>query len=101
MSQVDCGDMYSIIIQAILNLGESIGSSVASITAECKLVCPSVESSLSEDTVATSIQSGIKRGLFGLGSESTYMVRSDMVQCNYANTKYYRQPGTVDSFYRC
>lgn len=93
---VDCNDNYSILIQAILNLGGDIGPSLDEIIQEVPNVCPHAQM----DVEAT-LLAGIRRGIFGWGSTSTYVVRSDMIRLNSANAIYWRRPGCPGSFYIC
>lgn len=103
---VNCNDNYSILIQALLNLGaqqpqSTMGFTVSEIEAEVPNVC--VAASMDVGAV---LLAGVRRGIFGYGIansgiDNTYMVRSDMVRLNNANAPYWRGPGCPGSFYAC
>jgi hypothetical protein len=97
---VDCSDPFTIIIQAIINLGESVGSTQADIEAELPNVCPDVM--LTSQEVADWITAGLERGIFRWGSRvPTIMVNANMTQVHPGNARYWRCPGIQGSFYRC
>lgn len=93
---VNCDDPYSILIQAIINLNTKLGSTLEEIEAEVPNVCA--------DTVfdvPTALSNGVKRGIFGYGTATTYIIRGDMVQLNIRNKPYYRGIGCPGAFYVC
>jgi len=98
---VNCNDNYSILIQAILNLGAQLGSTVSEIDAEVPNVCANASMD-----VGAVLRAGVRRGIFGYGIansgiDNTFMVRSDMARLNNANAPYWRGPGCPGSFYTC
>jgi hypothetical protein len=97
--RVDCNDPYSIFIQAILNLGEASGSDATAVSAEALNVCANADYTVEESQAI--LLSGMRRGIFGRGSPTTFMVQSNMAQLDGRNAKYYRGPGCPNSFYRC
>lgn len=99
---LDCNDPYSMIIQAILNLGGSTGSTADEINQEITTIC---SVSFSSAELRDNLLKAVRRGLLGYGTSDTtdprYMVRSDMVRLNPQNEKYWRAPGCPGSFYTC
>ena len=89
------------IIQAILNLRGTEGSTDSEIHQEILQLCPDVSYTLQD--VQGFLRDAIRRGILGYGSQDgpKYMVRSDMARLNKANEKYWRGPGCPQSFYTC
>ena len=100
VAPVSCDDPYTVLIQAILNLGGDVGSDLTSIFNESNSIC----SGLFDDEADAQdwLTRGLERGIFRWGSDSpTYLVNANMTQVHPGNQRYWRCPGIQNSFYRC
>ena len=94
--QVDCNDLISVIIQAILNLSQQNGSDAASILVACESICTFVPP-LTLFEIQTVLQYCARRGILipvytNLTSTPTYMINGNMTGRNVQNAKYNRPP---------
>lgn len=98
-----CTDLTSIVIQAILNLGEASGSLATDIWAEVDSLCST--EAFSQTEVDTALSDGAREGrfrrIFASSSDTpTFMVNARMSDFNYAaNSSYNRLPCQTDSFW--
>lgn len=102
---LDCQDLYSIIIQAILNLGGAQGSTAAAIYSYLPTICSNA-SAYTEAAVNTAISTAAARGILfrvfaNTAATPTYMVNAYMKNFNPRNSVYSRYPRQCNSFFRC
>ncbi len=99
---LDCQDLFSIVIQAILTLKGTQGSSILDIYAEAQRLCPSMP--FTQANFADGVLIAVKRGILRkiqptLTSTPTYMVIAQMAMLNYQNRNYTRLPCGKNSFW--
>ena len=102
--RLNCSDLFSMIIQAILDLAQPTGSTAEAITAQAAILCPTDPPTLAE--VERSLTLGARRGLFRrliatVGATPTYMVLARMGLFNPLNAPYQRFPCQFNNFWNC
>jgi hypothetical protein len=102
IDNIPCADPTAGVIQVILDLAQTSGSTSQQIFDRLPLVCPSIVLSLSQ--IETVLKNGTSRGVFfkqvpTIISDPTYLIIANMVKFNVANRVYYRPPCQTDSFY--
>jgi hypothetical protein len=100
INTLNCKDAISIVIQAILNLKQSQGSSALSIYNEALGLCTNVTMKDINDALTL----GAKRGIFfrvipTVGAEPTFMIVARMPVFNYQNRLYNRLPCQPNGFW--
>lgn len=99
---LDCSDLLTIVIQSILDLAETNGSTSTSIFTQAQVICPDTE--ITQDDIDTSITTAAKRGIIFRridleGATPTYMVNGRMAELNVQNKRYNRLPCQTNSYY--
>lgn len=85
--QVDCNDPNSVLINTLLSLANSEGSTSDEIAQRIPFVCPSV--SWTNTELNTNLRAAIKRGVITTVYYDTYAVNAGMVRVNPSNKKYF------------
>jgi len=101
---LNCNDLTSAIIQAILNLKGSAGSEADDIFDEVQNICPGIVTSLAD--VQAALDTGCSRGIFfrsrtAVGATPTFMVMAYMARYNPPNKVYARYPCQTNGFFKC
>lgn len=92
---VSCSDALSVVIQAILNIGQANGADATSIADAAAAICGT--GTLSDTEIAQAIEFGVSRGalfrrIAAEGAEPTYLINGYMFKLNPRNNKYMRFP---------
>lgn len=100
---VSCGDVLSVIIQAILDLGSTNGSLATDIFNRVTEICSS-SVTITNDQFSAALEKGISRGILFRripvsGVEPTFMVNGYMYKLNPRNKKYMRFPCASGAFW--
>jgi hypothetical protein len=98
---LQCSDLISASIQAILDLGEVKGSTASDILTKIQELC--AETVTLED-VQLALDTGAKRGIFirvfsSIHDDPTFMIVARMAVFNYKNRAYSRWPCRTGSFW--
>lgn len=102
--QMSCTDVMSVIIQAILDLGGTYGSTKAAIFDYLPQLCPDLV--ITEDSLLVVLNRGAREGslrrvILTVNAEPTYMVNAYSNLFNPAtNSKYSRYPCQSNSFFK-
>lgn len=99
---LDCSDLLTILIQAILDLAEPNGSSNTSIFERSQVICP--DTTITQSDIDTAIATAAKRGILyrriaTSGADPTFLVNGRMAELNVQNKRYNRLPCQYNSFY--
>lgn len=101
---LNCNDLTSIVIQAILDLKIPAGATTLEIFNYVPLICPNTIVTLAD--IETTVALGARRGTFSrvvpfVGAEPTFLINAYMARLNVQNAIYSRNPSQGCNFFSC
>lgn len=96
---VSCSNALSVVVQAILDLNQTGGSTLAAIQTQSAVICSGIDPAAVASAITTGAKNGVLFRKVTSGVEPTFMINSNMVAMKPANAQYMRWPCQQNNFF--